>query len=48
MEKFIKRHTLLHDNRKSSNSEWGKVIKVEGKEYLPEGFIELDPLLLKD
>jgi len=22
--------------------------KVEGKEYLPQGFIELDPLLFKD
>lgn len=24
------------------------VYKIEGQEYLPEGFIELDPLLLKD
>lgn len=24
------------------------IYKVEGKEFLPEGFIELDPLLLKD
>ena len=35
MEKFIKRHTVLHDNTPSDNKEWGKVIKVEGKEYLP-------------
>ena len=26
----------------------GTVYKVEGKEFLPKGFLELDPLLLTD
>ena len=50
MENFIRRHTLVHKPKNTNNDGEGlaTVFKIEGQEFLPEGFIELDPLLLKD
>lgn len=50
MENFIRRHTLIHRPKNVLNDGEGlaTVFKIEGQEFLPEGFIELDPLLLKD
>lgn len=50
METFIRRHTFVHRPKNSLNDEEGlaTVYKIEGQEFLPEGFIELDPLLMKD
>ena len=54
-EKFIRRFTMVHDRHKDPKAkpmpkkeDKGAVYKVEGVEYLPEGFLELDPLLMKD
>ena len=55
-EKYIRRFTMVHDRHKDPKAETppppkddqGAVYKVEGVEYLPEGFLELDPLLMKD
>ena len=52
-EKYIRRFTMVHDRHKNpkekkKEEEDGAVYKVEGIEYLPEGFLELDPLLMKD
>ena len=49
IEGFIKRHTVVHKkNSKTQEENLSSIYKVEGKEFLPEGFIELDPLLYKD
>lgn len=50
MENFIRRHTLIHKSKNSNpeDESLATVYKIEGQEFLPEGFIELDPLLLKD
>jgi len=54
LENYIKRHTILHGPQNLKLEEMGKtedlkqIYKVEGIEFLPEGFIELDPLLLYD
>lgn len=50
MENFIRRHTYIHKPKTLSKEDEGlsTVYKIEGQEFLPEGFIELDPLLLKD
>lgn len=49
-ERNIRRFTMVHDRKKGRQlSPTNKSIyKVEGVEYLPEGFLELDPLLFKD
>lgn len=55
-EKYIRRFTMVHDRHKDPKAQSpekkeedkGAVYKVEGIEYLPEGFLELDPLLMKD
>jgi hypothetical protein len=49
-ERNIRRFTMVHDQKKGRQpSPTNKSIyKVEGVEYLPEGFLELDPLLYKD
>ena len=55
-EKYIRRFTMVHDRHKDPKAhspekkeqDSGAVYKVEGIEYLPEGFLELDPLLMKD
>ena len=49
-ERNIRRFTMVHDKKKGRDpSPTNKSIyKVEGVEYLPEGFLELDPLLFKD
>jgi hypothetical protein len=55
-EKYIRRFTMVHDRhkdpkaapKKEKDDEKGAIYKVEGIEYLPEGFLELDPLLMKD
>ena len=49
-ERNIRRFTMIHDKKKGRQlSPTNKSIyKVEGVEYLPEGFLELDPLLFKD
>jgi hypothetical protein len=39
----------VHKPKKQPEEEnLSSVYKVEGKEFLPEGFIELDPLLMRD
>lgn len=44
-----KRETLVHQmNNKRSVRPQGSIFKIEGTEFLPEGFIELDPLLIID
>lgn len=50
MESFIRRHTFIHTQKNAPEGEEGlaTVFKIEGQEFLPGGFIELDPLLLKD
>ena len=49
-ERNIRRFTMVHDKKKGRQpSPTNKsIFKVEGVEYLPEGFLELDPLLFKD
>lgn len=55
-EKYVKRFTKVHDGQmeyepqeeQDHQENDGAVFKVEGIEYLPEGFLELDPLLMKD
>ena len=49
-KKFIRRFTVVHDKKAEnpSSPRNKNIYKVEGVEYLPEGFLELDPLLLKD
>ena len=49
-ERNIRRFTMIHDRKKGRDpSPTNKSIyKVEGVEYLPEGFLELDPLLFKN
>ena len=49
-ERNIRRFTMVHDQKQGRDpSPTNKSIyKVEGVEYLPEGFLELDPLLFKD
>jgi hypothetical protein len=49
-KKFIRRFTVVHDkkNEDPASPRNKNIYKVEGVEYLPEGFLELDPLLLKD
>lgn len=51
LKNFIRRKTLVHKPKNlDEETEEGlsSIYKVEGKEFLPEGFIELDPLLMKD
>ena len=50
MENFIRRHTFIHakESTLSQGEGMNNLIKIEGQEFLPEGFIELDPLLYKD
>lgn len=48
---MIKRDTLFHGKQKTGLDDQNSVTsiyKIEGIEFLPEGFIELDPLLMKD
>lgn len=50
-EPFIKRNTIYHGRSEESladASDPSTVYKIEGLEFLPEGFIELDPLLFAD
>ena len=50
-EAFIKRKTVVHKPKSESfkdSQDPNMVYKIEGIEFLPEGFIELDPLLFKD
>ena len=50
-EVFIKRNTVVHRPKKESfqdQNDPNQMYKIEGVEFLPEGFIELDPLLFKD
>lgn len=52
-EVFIKRATVMHPfknkNKKPVDEEKdNSIYKIEGLEFLPEGFLELDPLLYKD
>jgi hypothetical protein len=55
-EKYVRRFTMVHDGKHQQDShneqqqpdDEGAIFKVEGIEYLPEGFLELDPLLMKD
>ena len=46
MQDFIRRKTMVQG--KIIDSNLASVYKFEGKEFLPSGFIELDPILLKD
>ena len=50
LENFIKRKTFVHKSKKTPADMEGlsSVIKIEGIEFLPEGFLELDPILFKD
>lgn len=51
LESMIKRGTKVHGGELKSIQDpdnISKVYKIEGIEFLPEGFIELDPLLMKD
>ena len=55
LERFIRKHTFTHNfkkklGHKKLDEDMGlsSFFKVEGKEFLPEGFIELDPILYKD
>ena len=50
-EVFIKRTTVVHKPTKEAfqdHNDPNQMYKIEGIEFLPEGFIELDPLLFKD
>ena len=49
-KKYIRRFTMVHEdkNKQQTKPNTKAVIKVDGIEYLPQGFLELDPLLLKD
>ena len=47
-EGFIKRLTVKHGHQAQEPDDPGNVYKIEGIEFLPEGFIELDPLLYMD
>lgn len=51
-EQRIRRFTMVHDLKKGKGRDKSptnkSIYKVEGVEYLPEGFLELDPLLLMD
>lgn len=50
-ENFIRRYTLVHGSNRpvfQAQDDPSAVYKVEGIEFLPEGFLELDPLLYKD
>jgi len=49
-KKYIRRLTVVHDKKSDqpASPRNKNIYKVEGIEYLPEGFLELDPLLLKD
>lgn len=52
-ERYIRKFTMVHDKKSPKATKMpepgkGTVTKVEGIEYLPEGFLELDPLLMKD
>jgi hypothetical protein len=49
-KKYIRRFTVVHDKKSDqpASPRNKNIYKVEGIEYLPEGFLELDPLLLKD
>ena len=47
---FIRKHTVMHNkkiNLKDKNDE-NSLYKIQGIEFLPEGFLELDPLLYRD
>lgn len=48
---FIKRHTVVHGKQQveyEDQEDPEAIYKIEGIEYLPKGFLELDPLLYKD
>lgn len=48
-ENFIRKHTIVHNTQPYIDSlDPSAIYKVEGIEFLPEGFLELDPLLYKD
>ena len=51
-EVFIKRATVIHPlknkYKKADEEKDNSIYKIEGLEFLPEGFLELDPLLYKD
>lgn len=50
-ETFIRRHTFIHGSERlvfNIEDDPTAVYKVDGIEFLPEGFLELDPLLFKD
>lgn len=50
-ENFIRRHTLVHGVERPTfqvDDDPTAVYKIDGIEFLPEGFLELDPLLYKD
>lgn len=50
LENLIRKNTKIHGGKQLLNDPDSitSVYKIEGIEFLPEGFIELDPLLLKD
>lgn len=46
---FIRRQTQIHQAKKQPNADDNfHFYKIEGIEFLPEGFLELDPLLYHD
>jgi hypothetical protein len=45
---FIHRKTQYLPVSRSKDKEDNSIYKIDGIEFLPEGFIELDPLLYKD
>lgn len=48
-ENFIRKHTIVHKPSTYMDPlDPSAIYKVEGIEFLPEGYLELDPLLYKD
>lgn len=47
-ENTIKRETILKKGNLNVNDDESALFKIKGIEFLPRGFLELDPLLFKD
>lgn len=50
-EDFVRKNTIIHGKPKMhyrDQDDPNSIYKIEGLEFLPEGFLELDPLLYKD
>ena len=45
---MIRKNTEIHKPFKENEENDNAIYKIEGIEYLPEGFLELDPLHYKD